>query len=85
MPDPQSLIIGQIRVEALKDNEDTFVLLFIHFSKQEDRSSCISLVITIFHKICFLLGLFLIYARGKMRSQDGTAGEPKTNSQPLCS
>jgi len=60
------------RVQALKDNEDAFVSLSVRVSKQEERTSCMSLVITTLYKIWFLLGLFLIYAGGKIRSQDGT-------------
>lgn len=49
-------------VQTLKDDEDAFVLLFIHISKWEEKSSCVSPVTTTLHKICFLRGLFVIYA-----------------------
>lgn len=50
------------RVQTLKGDEDAFVLLFIHISKWEEKSSCVSPVTTTLHKICFLRGLFVIYA-----------------------
>lgn len=69
------------RVQTLKDNEDVIVLFFIHMSKWKGRLSCLSLVIKTLHKIRFLLGLFLTYAGGKMRSQDGT-GSWRVQDQP---
>lgn len=66
---PRSTKPDNHRVQIQKDNEDAFVLLLTHISKQEERSSCKSLVITTLDKTCLLLGLLLIYAREKMRCQ----------------